>query len=375
MGKATKRKQEEFAARQPDFNFLFLKAKETAEKKYTEIESFDPMSVLRGRYLNHSIRPLDAFVPRTRSLNTSTRIRELIRYAFNKYNPPAFLYQVWDIDYKPENIRIFPNINEDFKMWYIALAQGKSLYKEHTMGLLTKKETHYFSTCPYIMTIPEAIWYSIIRGLDEKQPSALARKIASTKLATFPLTDFWKGVAQWFMIHQTSIKNMNDLLDYIRNRHNANAEWHLRDMTLNNLERHMYKWHREMYRVHTMSVKYEKWEGIKLQDSTIERAQGTKKHTWWKFHQIKTGKELAEEGNRQHHCVSSYGAQCASGQCSIWSSTVRDIVGTVYRALTIEVRGNDIAQARGYANRLPKAEEISVLKEWAAKSGFRYLKG
>jgi hypothetical protein len=373
MGKATKRKQEEFEAQQPDFAKFLLQSKEAAEKKHAEIESFDPLIAIRG-YENYALKSLEHFTPRTRSLNTSTRVRELVRYAFNKYNLPGFLYQVWDPEFKQDQLRIFPNIKEDFRHWYIALAQGKSLYKEHTMGILTKKETHYFSTCPYTFTIPEAIWYSVIRGLNEAASPSLAKKIASTKISNESVTDFWRGVAQWFMTHQTSAKNMNDLLDYIRNRHQANTEWHLRDMTLHNLERHMYTWHREMYRVRTMSVKYEKWQGIKVEDSVVERAQGTKKHTWWKFHQIVTGKELAEEGNKQHHCVSSYGAMCNSGQCSIWSLTFKDKVGNDGRALTIEVRGKSIVQARGYANRSPKTDESSVLKEWAAKTGFR-LKG
>lgn len=370
MGKATRRKQEAEAARRPNYALSFLKAKEAAEKKQAEIESFDPMIVLRGPYLNHAIRPLESFVPRTRSLNASTRVRELVRYAFNKYNPPAFLYQVWDSEFKQDRINIFPRIKEDFKLWYIALAQGKSLYKEHTMGLLTKKETHYFSICPYMITIPEAIWYAVIRGLDEKASPSVARKIAGTKLANEPIDDFWKGVAQWFMTHPTTVKQINDLLDYIRNRHHQNGEWHLRDMTLSNLIRHMDRWHREMYRVNTMSRQYPSWEGIKTPDSEIVQGTGRKK-VHWRFHQIKTGTELANEGSKMHHCVSSYGSRCHSGACSIWSLTT-DESGNVIRSLTIEVsQYGDIVQARGYANRSPRTAEMAVLREWASKSGFR----
>lgn len=371
MGKATKKKALAEEAKQPNFSAILLQTKEKELKKHNDIVSFDPMSVLRGQYLNHSIRPLDAFVPRTRSLNTVTRIRELIRYALNKYSPPPFLYQVWDPDFKQDSFRIFPNIMEDFKLWYIALAQGKSLYKEYTMGLLTKKETHFFSICPFMLTIPQAVWYSVTLGMDDKVPTSTARKIASTKIADHPLTDFWRDVVRWFLLHPTTIKQMNDLMDYIRNRHQQNAEWHLRDMTLNNLVRHMESWHRETWRVGRMSRQYTKWEGIKVQDSTIERGMG-KKLVKWRFHQITTGKELAEEGNKQHHCVSSYGSMCSSGLCSIWSVTQWDVVGNGTHALTIEVRDGAVVQARGYANRSPRKEELSVLNEWVAKSNFRF---
>lgn len=370
MGKATKRKQEAEEARKPDYNGLLLQAKTTQAKKHAEIVSFDPMTVIRN-FANDAIRPLDAFTPRTRSLNTSTRTRELIRYAFNKYNPPPFLYNAWDSEPKPlsNNFEYLFGVKEDWRKWYLALAQGKSLYKECSMGLLTKRETFYFSTCPFTFTIAQAVWFSVIRCLDETAPSSLARKIASTKLSNYRVDDFWKGVARWFIENDTSVRQMNDLLDYIHNRHAERPDWYIKDQTLTGLQKAMQSWHRELYRMRSMSVKYEKWEGISLPDSQIEQGAGRKK-IHWRFHQIKTGKELAEEGNKQHHCVSSYGSRCASGACSIWSLTT-DEPGAVVRALTIEVAGKDIVQARGYANRSPKNSELAALREWASKSGFR----
>lgn len=373
MGKATKRKQEAYKARQPDFNSLLFQAKETQVKKQADIASFDPMNVIKG-YSNDAIRPLENFTPRTRSLNTTTRTRELIRYAFNKYNPPPFLYCVWDEDLK-HPIR-FPyeylfGIKEDWRQWYLALAQGKSLYKECAMGLLTKRETFYFSTCPFTFTIPQAIWYSVIRCLDETAPTALARKIATTKLSNYRIDEFWKGVARWFIENDTSIRQMNDLLDYIHNRHTERPDWYIKDQTLTGLQKAMHSWHRELYRVRSMSVKYVKWDGIKVPNSDFERGHGKNKVVY-KFNQLLTGKELAEEGNKQHHCVSSYGSKCHSGVCSIWSMKQRDQFGAFVRVLTIEVSSDgSIIQARGYANRSPKADETSMLREWAAKSGFK----
>lgn len=369
MGKATKKKAIAAQAKLPNYSVMLLQAKDKAHLRKEGIKSFDPMSAISG-YGGYALRSLEAFTPKTRSLNTSTRVRELIRYAFNKYNPPAFLYQVWDPDFKPDTIRIFPDIREDFKLWYIAAAQGKSLYKEHTMGLLTKRETFYLSTCQHALTIAGAIWYSVIRCIDETKPAVLARNIASTKLSGRPLDDFWKGVARWFMNNETTIRQMNDLLDYITNRHQQNAEWHLKDMTLTNLIKHMEIWHREMYRVGRMSRMYTSWEGLSIPDSIIERGMG-KAHIKWRFHQITTGKELAEEGNKQHHCVSSYGLRCAQGQCSIWSLTQWNMFDQGTHALTIEVTDGAVVQARGYANRLAKNDELSVMKEWASKCNFR----
>lgn len=369
MGKSTKRKQEAWAARQPDFDSLLLKSKEIESKKEAELASFNPLNLIKG-YEDRAIRSLDQFMPRTRSLNTETRGRELVRYAFNKYNPPAFLYNVWGSDKEAQNTYLF-GLKEDFRHWYLTLVQGGSLYKECSMGLLTKRETFYFSTCPYTFNIAQAVWYSVIRCFDEAASASVARKIASTKISANPLDDFWKGVARWFILNNTSVRQMNDLLDYIGNRHREHPDWYIKDQTLSGLQKAMQSWHRELYRMRSMSVKYAKWDGIKVPDSEFERGQGKKK-LFYRFHQITTGKELAEEGNKQHHCVSSYGSQCATGKCSIWSMTQRDLIGNHVRALTIEVSSDDvIVQARGYANRLPKADETSMLREWAAKSGFR----
>lgn len=372
MGKATKRKQEAQQARMPDFNGLFLKSKEVEAKKQADIASFNPLKIIEG-YESQAIRSLEDFEPRTRSLNTSTRGRELVRYAFNKYNPPAFLYNVWDSQPQKDQYKYLFGIPEDFRLWYLALSQGRSLYKECSMGLLTKRETFYVSTCPYPFTIPEAIWYSVIRCMDEDAPAALARKIASTKISGHKIDDFWKGVARWFMKNNTSIRQMNDLLDYVANRHQENGEWYLKDQTLAGLQKAMQSWHRELYRTRTMCRQYEKWEGIKTPDCQMETdgksANGKRKKIHWRFHQIKTGKELSEEGNKMHHCVSSYGASCHSGRVSIWSLTSDD-QGFVTRALTIEISGGSIVQARGYANRPARPDELRVLRDWAAKCNF-----
>lgn len=368
MGKSTKRKQEAWQANQPDFAGLLSKAKDAQFKKLEQIAAYNPVTLVRG-YEQYAIRPIDQFVARTRSSNPTTRTMEFIRYAFNKYNPPSFLYEAWDHGDKLPYRHLF-TVQEDFKLWYLALAQGRSLYKECTMGLLSKRETFYFSTCPHSMKIPEVVWYAVIRCFDETAPAALARKIASTKLHNYPVNDFWKGVARWFLKVNTSVGQMNDLLDYIYNRHRENVNWYVKDQSLPGLQRAMHSWHREMYRAQTMIRRYEKWDGIKTPDSEFERGAGRKK-VHWRFHQIKTGSELAKEGSAQHHCVSVYGAACHAGRCSIWSLTT-DESGHVARALTIEVSANgEIVQARGYANRAPRTEEMSVLREWAAQCGFR----
>lgn len=137
----------------------------------------------------------------------------------------------------------------------------------------------------------------------------------------------------------------------------------IKDHTYATLKRGMAAWHRELQRAKQLA-RYPKWAGIAVQDCTIVR-KIKKTTTHWRFHQITTGAELANEGNAQHHCVSSYAPRCAAGSCSIWSLTANG-----QRALTIEVEGRVVRQAAGYANRRPKAEEIAVMREWMRECAF-----
>jgi hypothetical protein len=371
MGKATKRKQDAERAKTPDFSGFLLRSKTETAQKRAESERFNPIALISG-YAEYAIRPLEIFEARTRSLNPQTRTRELLRYAFNQYSPPTFLYAAWETDTRKDYKYLF-GVPEEYRLWYLALAQGKSLYKECSLGLLSKKETFYFSTCSLPVSIPEAIWYSVIRAMGEGVASPLARKIASTKLSSQPVNEFWRGVARWFVKYAPRVHQMNDLLDYITTRHREHPEWHLKDQTLSGLEKAMRSWHRDLSR--TSSMVHLKWEGLALPDLVLERLEKGEKVTW-SFHQITTGKELAEEGNRQHHCVSSYAQRCATGTCSIWSVRQKDYFGTESRVLTVEVdRGGNIGQIRGYANRLARPVELSILKSFAAKNGFRVAGG
>jgi hypothetical protein len=91
------------------------------------------------------------------------------------------------------------------------------------------------------------------------------------------------------------------------------------------------------------------------------------------LHQIKTGAELAEEGRRMQHCVAAYKEQCMQGWSSIWSLSRECPSGRVESRLTIELACNrSIVQCRGVRNRSADAEEIAVVKRWAADQGISW---
>ena len=89
--------------------------------------------------------------------------------------------------------------------------------------------------------------------------------------------------------------------------------------------------------------------------------------------QIKTGNDLFKEGQRMHHCVVSYKYRCMTGDLSIWSLTCEYPPRKMNRGVTIELRNDGtIAQCRGFANRLPYADEVAIVKRWAAEHGLTW---
>ena len=64
---------------------------------------------------------------------------------------------------------------------------------------------------------------------------------------------------------------------------------------------------------------------------------------------------------------------CATGASSIWSLSRETPARRCNRSLTIEVtRDGRIVQCRGFANRLPYANEVTMVKRWAQANGLTW---
>ena len=86
---------------------------------------------------------------------------------------------------------------------------------------------------------------------------------------------------------------------------------------------------------------------------------------WW-VRQIRTARDLYEEGLRFDHCVFSYRDELRDGDSTIWSLT-RD----GRPCLTIEVSDGEVVQVRGRFNRLAGEEERGVVGQWASRNHLR----
>jgi hypothetical protein len=75
--------------------------------------------------------------------------------------------------------------------------------------------------------------------------------------------------------------------------------------------------------------------------------------------------DLINEGNELSHCVASYVESIVSGRCQILF--LRDTKRLEEPLATIEVRGENVRQARGFANRALRVAERDFVAEWAKK--------
>lgn len=76
-----------------------------------------------------------------------------------------------------------------------------------------------------------------------------------------------------------------------------------------------------------------------------------------------TSSDIVDEGINQSHCVASYVKRVANGDTLILFMRYSDSIDE--SLVTIEVRDNQICQARGYANRNLSKEETVFIKKWA----------
>ena len=192
----------------------------------------------------------------------------------------------------------------------------------------------------------------------------MAVKVAQSKISNYSIaSSWWKEVARFFARNPATVQELDDFVDYLFVAKQENEAFSLKGRTLATLRRRMEDWHRELRK--SQSIGGGAWAGSPLPDVDYETGSEDQPAIW-RFRQIKTGNELFREGQRMHHCVAGYKFACVNGSISIWSLTSEFPIGQVNRGVTMEVtKDGRIVQCRGFANRLPYANEVTMVKRWA----------
>jgi PcfJ-like protein len=331
---------------------------------------------LRG----YALRAPEDWRCRIKSKSPEKRFLDFVRFCFARYRVAAHLEEVWIADVigddfvdkvtVPGGVDSNPGRAPDFMRWYLIAAQGGSLYKQEASRYLSKQECHHFLTAPdEVGSLRAAMWYAVARAQAERKDAAL--KVARSKITGYSIaSSWWKDVARFFARNPTTVHEINDFVDFLFVAKQEDEAYTLKGRTLATLRRRMEDWHRTLRKSQTIGGGA--WAGNPLPDA--EYKTGKDHHqAIWRFRQIKTGNELFREGERMHHCVAGYKFACMQGYVSIWSLTSEFPIGRVNRGVTIEVtKGGHIVQCRGFANRLPYANEVTMAKRWAAENNLTW---
>jgi hypothetical protein len=331
-----------------------------------------------------ALRPPEEWRCRIKSRSSERRFIDLVRFAFARYPVPAHLEQIWirDVeddfvdDARPLSVRAVgipdrrqvrerrASARPDLAHWYIIATQGGSLHKQAAHPYLSKLETHHFLSASNQLSTQQAVWYATARALSDDE--RFAHRIAYTRLLDYSVAStFWRDVARFFARNPMTIADMDDLIDFLRVARDEDHDFSLKGRTLAALRRRMEDWHRALRK--QQAICGGGWQGSALPD--VEYRAGREENVAiWRFRQIKTGNDLFREGQRMHHCVASYKQCCMSGEVSIWSLACEYPRGHLNKGVTIELRKSGvIVQCRGFANRLPHANELAMVKRWASE--------
>ncbi|MGL6083842.1 MAG: PcfJ domain-containing protein [Gammaproteobacteria bacterium] len=82
--------------------------------------------------------------------------------------------------------------------------------------------------------------------------------------------------------------------------------------------------------------------------------------------------DLVAEGNDLSHCIASYANSVISGKCKI--VFLRHTENIKEPLISIEVRGDNVRQISGFANRPPNRYEMEYIKGWAKEKGLSVKK-
>ena len=326
-------------------------------------------------YRDSALRPPEAWRCRLRIRSPERRFLELVQFTFAKYPVAQHLENAWIAGPPPveDRSRVNGQGDEgeavpDFCRWYIAVAQGRFLYREAAHRYLSRLETHHFVNAPPELTSTHAAFcYALARG--QAADATIALRIARTRLADFPvLPPFWKEATRFFAHNPTSIPEMNDLMDFLAAARQDDPGFSLKGRTLPALRRRLAEWRRLQRAI----ARGDAWLGHRLGDVRYETGSVCERAIW-RFRQIKTARDLALEGQRMRHCVATYQDRCVAGEASIWSLTCEFPDGSRRNGATVELRRDGkIMQCRGFANRCLNAVEVEMVRRWATAFGLRW---
>lgn len=303
-----------------------------------------------------------------KTFNVLRAFKSLATHLMAKYDTHGWLYNLYDAPFYHKKMELFPHVAQGGNI-------GKFFDNQPGWPNLTKKQQHILLNTPFAsLTLERATRRAQILGLGGSQrlAGAVANSFLGDGFYGVGQENFWSTVLLWFVQNPVVPEQVAPLLDYIRFKKQEQPDYSMKGRGATRLFLDMEEWHRDLAKMKALKdAGFYQTSGLKptLQEVIIN---GTE--TKWAVVELLSLKELIKEGRALSHCVAAYGSMIADGRVSIWSlrkganfKTAEDGRATD-PFLSIEVRGKEIVQARGFANRIPNVEERRALDYFAQQN-------
>jgi hypothetical protein len=344
--------------------------REKRQKKKTvgELLSLVNICGIQGR----ALRPAHEYVPR--SYNLDKQVTGLLNHMFARYPVPGFLYQACR---KVEDS--FEKRHEMYRQWFVTLAQGGS-FPKLVKPYMTGREAFVFLSMPAGGRIHENVWRAKMKvaGLPVMAGEKLIERILGQYFFDEP-DGRLAEVIQFFARNHGDMSRttFGEIVDFLEWKLRNDRGFRLKGRTISSVVKLTNEWHVLMQKA-GLGHRVE-WKGCGIADW-----EHVAKDVVWRVAELRSNRDLINEGRKQKHCVYSYVHACASGRVAIFSmrAYAKRVTGYTedgdvvwdgsceHNRITIEVTSDrTIVQVRGHLNRLPTDDEKKILRLWAGEKG------
>lgn len=363
---------------------LILKTNTNKVKKNKKKDPSDLVHELTNESLKYAIRSMYTY--KVKSYNDEKQLNNFIKHLFVKYHTPQFLYEAVKKNKWQAANHVEESKRKILTHWFITVAQGGSFQKV-SKDVFTKKE----AVCYLNLTDGEAdtnvyIAKFLAAGVPKSFTIFLLDRLSYLKIINMfecVKSDSFKDMLNFFSKYYKDFpkEELMSVLDYIyhiKGTVGVDDNFRFKGRTPASIIKLSNEWHIAKQKAKLGS--HVEWAG-----SGIKEWSCTHNKIDWKIYELKTNKELYNEGKKQKHCVYGYVERCAEGFTYIFTmrseyngtwDNAEDVAkynSFLGSTITIEVSKNrSIVQVRGRFNRRATEEEQKIIKLWAAEKGLEY---
>ncbi|MFN5785765.1 MAG: PcfJ domain-containing protein, partial [Flavobacteriia bacterium] len=215
-------------------------------------------------------------------------------------------------------------------------------------------------------SVTRAIVYS---GIEAQVNDGHFSRIVVNAIHDLTQSEFW--IKTMAILHKNGLQNQHvtEVMDYIGHKvFVERVQVDIKHKKISNLLIDVQAWHREINQASEKRKLNRRLPDAGIEDQRIELLGSE-----YEITQIRKMLDLYEEGREMHHCVYTYAGRCMNRSSYIFS--LRLVEDEEFRTplITIELRGNQVVQAKGKYNRQPNDLEKNIIKLWADEKKLRVV--